>query len=58
VVPETCGEETFEVEKALMANELRRVYKFASLAENKISVLSLLEPILKRYKLNPDLNHE
>jgi superfamily II DNA or RNA helicase len=58
VVPGISDSKTFSVEKALMEGELRRVYNFASLAENKISTLSRLEPILKQYQLTPSVDYE
>lgn len=34
-----------------MENELRRVYEFASLAENKSGILRTLQPLLKKYHI-------
>lgn len=39
------------IEQRLMENELRRVYEFASLAENKSGILRTLQPLLKKYHI-------
>lgn len=42
------------VEKRLMENELRRVYEFATLAENRAGILRKLQPLLLNYGLDVD----
>ncbi len=40
------------IEKRLMENELKRVYEFASLAENRSGILRVLRPLMEKYQID------
>lgn len=40
------------IEKRLMENELKRVYEFASLAENRSGILQVLRPLMAKYQID------
>ncbi len=53
VAPEVCGsEETYKMEKNMLANELKRVYNFAHLSENLDDTIREMEDILNYYNLS------
>lgn len=53
VVPEVCSsEDTYNMERNLLATELKRVHNFASLSENMDYTINELESILKYYNLS------
>lgn len=35
-----------------MENELKRVYEFASLAENRSGILRVLRPLMEKYQID------
>jgi len=51
VVPLTSNDETFRMERSLVAAELERVKHFSRLAVNKIQSFERLKPVLKYYDL-------
>ena len=53
VAPEVCdSEETYKMEKNMLANELKRVYNFAHLSENLDDTIRESEDILNYYNLS------
>lgn len=53
VAPEICdSEDTYNMERNMLANELKRVYDFASLSENLDDTVSEMEDILNYYNLS------
>lgn len=53
VAPEVCdSEETYKMERNMLANELKRVYNFASLSENLDDTIREMEDILNYYNLS------
>lgn len=53
VAPEVCdSEETYKMERNMLANELKRVYNFASLSENLDDTTREMEDILNYYNLS------
>ena len=53
VAPEICdSEETYKMERNMLANELKRVYNFASLSENLDDTIREMEEILNHYNLS------
>ena len=53
VAPEVCdSEETYKMEKNMLANELKRVYNFAHLSENLDDTIREMEDILNYYNLS------
>ncbi|MBS7814171.1 DEAD/DEAH box helicase family protein [Wohlfahrtiimonas chitiniclastica] len=51
VLPDMGDSITFDIEKKLIQSELKRVYHFASLAQNHMLILNQLEPILMQYDI-------
>lgn len=58
VDPGSLGGEDAEIEKRLMESELRRVYKFATLAENTSNILLTLLPLLEKYDIQMEMTNE
>lgn len=53
VAPEICdSEDTYNMERNMLANELKRVYNFASLSENLDDTIREMEDILNYYNLS------
>lgn len=53
VAPEIClSEETYNMERNLLATELKRVYNFSKLSENMDATIVELDAILKYYNLS------
>lgn len=53
VAPEICdSEDTYKMERNMLANELKRVYNFASLSENLDDTIREMEDILQYYNLS------
>lgn len=53
VAPEICdSEETYNMERNMLVNELKRVYNFASLSENLDDTIREMEEILNYYNLS------
>ncbi len=53
VVPEVCeSEESYKMERNMLANELKRVYNFASLSENFDDTIRELENTLDYYNIS------
>lgn len=53
VAPEICDSEgTYNMERNMLANELKRVYNFASLSENLDDTIREMEEILNYYNLS------
>lgn len=53
VAPEICdSEDTYNMERNMLSNELKRVYNFASLSENLDDTIREMEDILNYYNLS------
>lgn len=58
VDPGSLEGEDADIERRLVESELRRVFEFASLAENRNSILVTLVPLLERYNIQMDIKNE
>ena len=52
VVPDYISEETFQLEKNLVLNELKRVREFALLSKNANESINILNPYLQKYEIS------
>lgn len=59
VDPGSMGTEDIEIERRLVEGELRRVFEFASLAENRNRILfTTIVPLLEKYKIQMDMTKD
>ena len=51
-INESLVKETFEIERKILQGEFDRVREFADASKNKLEVLNILIPILKKYHIS------